>query len=72
MKYKYFKYDTYKLETGVFMCKYSKSLLPDGFNNFFTTRSEIHDYHSTLGIKIIIMKPEMLELFQISQLELMD
>ena len=34
-------YDMYKLETGVFMCKYSKGSLPDGFNNFFTTRSEI-------------------------------
>ena len=28
------------------MYKYSKGSLPDGFNNFFTTRSEIHDYHT--------------------------
>ena len=39
-------YDMYKLETDVFRYKYSKSSLPDGFNNFFTTRSEIHDYHT--------------------------
>ena len=39
-------YDMYKLETGVFMYKYSKGSLPDGFNNFFTTRYEIHDYHT--------------------------
>ena len=36
----------YKLETGVFMYKYSKGSLPDGFNNFFITRSEKHDYHT--------------------------
>ena len=36
----------YKLETGVFMHKYSKGSLLDGFNNFFTTRAEIHDYHT--------------------------
>ena len=36
----------YKFETDVFMYKYSKGSLPDGFNNFFTTRSEIHDYHT--------------------------
>ena len=29
------------------MYKYSKGSLSDGFNNFFTTRSEIHDYHTT-------------------------
>ena len=39
-------YDMYKLETGVFMYKYSKGSLPDGFNNFFITRSKIHDYHT--------------------------
>ena len=60
----------YKLGTGVFMYKYSKSSLPDGFNNFFTTRSEIHDYH--IDIKIIIMQLEILEPFWITQSELMD
>ena len=39
-------YDMYKLETGVFMYKFSKDSLPGGFKNFFTTRSEIHDYHT--------------------------
>ena len=39
-------YDMYKLETGVFMFKYSNNLLPVAFNNFFTTRSEIHDYQT--------------------------
>ena len=39
-------YDMYKLETGMFMYKYSKSSLPTGFKNFFITRSEIHDYQT--------------------------
>ena len=39
-------YDVCKHETGVFMYKLSKGSLPDGFNNFCTTRSEIHDYHT--------------------------
>ena len=38
----------YKFEAGVFMYKYSNDSLPDGFTNFFTTRSEIHDYHTRL------------------------
>ena len=49
---------------------YSKGSLPDGFNNFFTTRSEMHDYHTRCK-KIIIIKQEMLEPFQITQSELM-
>ena len=40
------EYDMYTLETRVFMYKYSKGSLPDGFNNFFTTRSEIHDHYT--------------------------
>ena len=36
-------YDMYKLETGVFMYKYSKGSFPDVFNNFFTKRSKKDD-----------------------------
>ena len=62
-------YDIYKLETGVFMSKYSKGSLPDGYNNFFITRSKIHDYHTRY--KDHFIKQEMLEPFQITQSELM-
>ena len=58
-------YDVYQFETGVFTGV--KGSLPNSFNNFFTTRSEI----ITLDIKIIIIKQEMLEPFQITQSELM-
>ena len=63
----------YKLETGVFMYKYSKGSLPDGFNNFFTTTSVVQGLKYmiiTLDIKIIIIIQEMLEPFQITQSEL--
>jgi len=36
--------DIYTLELGVFMYKYSISNLPKAFNNFFTKRSDIHEY----------------------------
>ena len=42
----HYVYDMYKLETGVFMYKYSTGSLPDGFNNCFTMRSEIHNYQT--------------------------
>ena len=32
--------------TGAFLFQYSKSSLPDECDNFFTTRSEVHDYHT--------------------------
>ena len=64
-------YNMYKLDTDVFMYKYSKDSLPDGFNNFFTT-SGLKYMIITLDIKIIIVKPEMLESFQITQSEVMD
>ena len=61
----------YKLETGVFMYKYSKGSLPDGFNNFFLLQGMKYMI-ITLDIKIIIIKLEMLQPFQITQSELMD
>ena len=39
-------YDMFKLETGVFMYKYSNGSLPAGFKKFFMTRSQIHDYQT--------------------------
>lgn len=37
-------YNTYELEAGVFMYNFFKNLLPKSFNDFFTTRSEVHGY----------------------------
>ena len=59
----------HKLETGAFMYKYSKGLLPDGFNNFLL--QGLKYMIIPLGMKIIIIKLETLELVQITQLELM-
>jgi len=39
-------FDTYNLELGVFMFKYSAGMLPSVFDNFFTKRSEIHNYQT--------------------------
>jgi hypothetical protein len=39
-------YDSYKLELGAFMYKYSTNQLPNSFDNFFTKRSDIHSYHT--------------------------
>ena len=39
-------FDTYNLELGVFMFKYSTDALPSAFVNFFIKRSEIHNYHT--------------------------
>ena len=36
--------DMYALELGTFMFKYSVNELPLSFKNFFTKRSEIHNY----------------------------
>ena len=36
----------YSLELGVFMYKYSVNELPNAFNNYFTKRSDIHDYQT--------------------------
>ena len=38
--------DMYSLELGVFMYKYSAKLLPNVYNNYFTKRSDIHDYQT--------------------------
>ena len=56
-------YDKYKLETGAFMYKYSNSLLPDGFNNLCFLLQDLKYMIITLDITIIIIKPEMFELF---------
>ena len=64
-------YNMYNFETGVFMYKYSKGSLPDGFNNFFIT-SGLKYMIITPDIKIIIIKPKMLKSFQITQSEPMD
>ena len=39
-------YDAYKLEVGVFMYKYFSGSLPNIFDDFFTKRSDIHNYHT--------------------------
>ena len=39
-------FDTYNLELGVFMFKYSTDALPNVFDNFFLKRSSIHNYHT--------------------------
>ena len=39
-------YDLYNVELAVFMYKYHYELLPKVFNNYFTKRSDIHDYHT--------------------------
>ena len=36
----------YFLELGVFMYKYSMNELPNAFDNYFTKRSDIHDYQT--------------------------
>ena len=36
--------DMYKMELGVFMFKYSINDLPVAFNDYFTKRSDIHEY----------------------------
>jgi len=41
--------DMYTLELGVFMYKYSINNLPNAFNNFFSKRSDIHDYKTIHG-----------------------
>ena len=39
-------FDSFQLELGVFMYKYAKGELPSSFNNFFTKRSDIHNYQT--------------------------
>ena len=39
-------YDSYKLEVGVFMYKFYVNVLPKPFDDFFTKRSDIHNYHT--------------------------
>ena len=39
-------FDSYQLELGVFMYKYANGELPSSFNNFFTKRSDIHNYQT--------------------------
>ena len=36
--------DIYTMELGVFMYKFSNNELPISFKNYFTRRSDIHDY----------------------------
>ena len=36
----------YKLEVGSFMFSYFANSLPNSFNDFFTMRSDIHNYHT--------------------------
>ena len=48
--------DTYKLELGVFMYKYSNNELPGVFDGFFTLRSNIHNYQTRNADKFNLMK----------------
>lgn len=38
--------DMYKMELGVFMYKYSNNDLPVAFNDFFSKKSDIHEYQT--------------------------
>ena len=42
-------YDSYKLEVGVFMFRYSLNQLPERFNIFFARNNDFHDYHTRNG-----------------------
>ena len=39
-------YDVYNVELGVFMYKYYNDLLPKIFKDFFTQRSDVHNYYT--------------------------
>ena len=39
-------FDTFSLELGTFMYKYSTDKLPDAFQDFFIKRSDVHNYQT--------------------------
>jgi hypothetical protein len=39
-------YSSYELEVGVFMYNFFNNLLPKSFNDFFTIRSDVHNYNT--------------------------
>ena len=52
---------------GVFMCKFFIDELPKPFDDFFTKRSDIHNYHTR--IRVITTKPGTKKYLLIKQFE---
>ena len=49
-------YDTYKLEAGIFMFKYSLNLLPENFECFFSKNKDLHKYFTRNGNDFILTR----------------